>query len=102
MSTSDKNKGGQKAWTTNEQKDWLTNRLPSYVASRASDSPSDFWAGVFEGWFENWPISGADEGDAAAKSSEEQAKKKKAVSDVQHPTIQALTEFLPLANQGLV
>jgi hypothetical protein len=80
MSKAEKNKGGVKAWTSDEQKDWLTSMLPSYIASRASDSPSDFWDRLFEDWFEKWPIDATKEGDAI--SSEEKAKRKKMVSEI--------------------
>jgi len=79
MSKVEKNKGGQKSWATNEQKEWLTSKLPSFMASRSSTSPSDFWAGIFEGWFEKWPI-GAEDGEVET-SSEERLKRKKAVSN---------------------
>lgn len=76
MSTGEKSKGGQKAWTTNEQKEWLTSQLPSFVASRSSDSPSDFWASVFKGWFEKWPIGDAEGGEAVMKKKRVVSKQK--------------------------
>ena len=56
MQTTGKNLGGAKAWTTPEQKAWLTERMPDYVASRSSDSKTDFWLPIFEAWFAIWPI----------------------------------------------
>jgi hypothetical protein len=78
MSKDEKKKGGQKSWATNEQREWLTATLPAYIASRASESPSDFWAGVFEEWFEKWPLGLPEAGDES--STEDQLKRKKAVS----------------------
>ena len=90
----EKNKGGQKAWATDEQKEWLTSKLSLYIASRSSlTPPADFWAGLFEDWFSRWPIGAADgndtplgvglaEGNEAALgiAVEEQVRRRKAVS----------------------
>ena len=58
MQTTGKNLGGAKAWTTLEQKTWLTERMPDYVASRSSDSKTNFcfWPPIFEAWFAIWLI----------------------------------------------
>jgi hypothetical protein len=56
MSTAVKNKGGMKAWATDEQKAWLTKNITAYVAAKTSQLLSDFWAPTFEDWFERWPI----------------------------------------------
>jgi hypothetical protein len=100
MSTSEKSKGGQKPWTTDEQKTWLTAQLPAYVASRGTESPSDFWAGVFETWFDKWPIHGIEDGEGL--SVQEQGKKKKVVSEIERLKVHVLTVFVALASQRLV
>jgi hypothetical protein len=88
MSTAEKNKGGQKLWATSEQKDWLTSRLPAFLASRNSSAAADFWPTLFEDWFEKWPVAQVDGEGALDGSSEVQTiredliRKKKAVSDV--------------------
>ena len=51
----ERNKGGLKPWATPEQKLWLTSRIPSFLESRSSKTPSDFWARTFEDWFQAWP-----------------------------------------------
>lgn len=57
MQTAEKNLGGAKQWTTLEQKAWLTGKMPDYVASRSSESKTDFWLPIFEQWFAMWPIT---------------------------------------------
>ena len=66
MSTKAKNKGGQKAWTTEEQKSWLTALIPEYLASRSSSAPGEFWPGLLEEWFKLWPL-----GEANAEEKED-------------------------------
>ncbi|KAJ8580180.1 hypothetical protein M405DRAFT_869666 [Rhizopogon salebrosus TDB-379] len=47
-------------WTTPEQKDWLTNKLPAYEkcaskeASSARRSLANFWPSIYENWEKNW------------------------------------------------
>ena len=60
MSTTGKNKGGQKAWTTEEQKAWLASLIPDYLVSRSSNAPGEFWPGLFEDWLRMWPLGKAD------------------------------------------
>ena len=57
MQSTEKNLGGVKPWTTSEQKAWLTVHMPHYVASRSSDSKTDFWPPIFEEWFGKWPVT---------------------------------------------
>ena len=55
-----------------EQKEWLMSKLAQFVASRRSETlHSEFWAGIYEEWFQKWPI----EGDGV-----EDSKRRKAVS----------------------
>ena len=82
MSNAEQNansKGGQKAWTTGEQKAWLTEKLPAYIASSSGESPLNFWASLFEDWFESWPLGEPDESEVNVRV-EDRLKKKKAVS----------------------
>jgi hypothetical protein len=76
-----KNKGGQKARASEEQLEWLTSMLPSYMTSRASTAPGDFWPGGYETWFAKWPLEGPS-AEEQAQGVDEAAKsrKKKAVS----------------------
>ena len=55
-----KNKGGKKAWTTEEQKKWLMDNLAAYVASRSTEAPSEFWPPIYEDWFAKWPVTVAE------------------------------------------
>jgi lambda repressor-like predicted transcriptional regulator len=77
-SNGEKSKGGLKSWATAEQKTWLALRLQSYVASKLSTKPSEFWPSVFEDWNEKWPLG--ESADDEGKSREEQAKHRKVVS----------------------
>jgi hypothetical protein len=81
MSTSnaEKNKGGQKAWTTAEQREWLTEKLPSYKASRNSQVPADIWPSIFEGWFQKWALGEPDASEVNI-AAEVRLKNKKKVS----------------------
>src|SRR5580704_3184859 len=82
MSTAERIKGGQKAWTNEEQKQWLTDRLPAYLASRGGKSASDFWPDIFEGWFQEWPLGHPSVQDMESGLAEgERLKLKKNVTD---------------------
>jgi hypothetical protein len=81
MSTTVKNRGGQKAWTTEEQKAWLTALIPDYLASRSSSAPGDFWMGLLEDWFKLWPLGEANTKEKEAGVTDQaQLKFKKKVS----------------------
>jgi len=54
MLTTEKNKGGQKACTNEGQRQWLTDKLPEFSTLRNGKNASDFWANIFEGWFQRW------------------------------------------------
>lgn len=56
MSTTAKSKGGQKSWTNDLQKQWLTERVPAYLAAKGNNSTSDFWADLYMDWFKTWPL----------------------------------------------
>jgi hypothetical protein len=87
MASAAQNKAGLRAWTTPEQKAWFTSKLPSYIASRSSDSKTDFWPPIFEEWFEKWPVvppatetaqdAGAEAPKSGARVAEEVHEKKK-------------------------
>jgi hypothetical protein len=64
MSQAAKNKGGQKAWTTNEQKAWLTAKIPEFQNARNASKQSDFWTTLFEEWFEKWLLEQPGDGSA--------------------------------------
>ena len=68
-----KNKGGMKPWATPEQQEWLDLKHPSYLASRSSETPGDYWNPLFEEWLEKWPIE-----------DPEQVKRRKVVSSCAH------------------
>ena len=100
MSNTTKNKGGQKSWATDQQKEWLVSKLPSFVASRSNTSPGEFWPGLFEEWFQEWPLEDSEDG--AGLEMEVRLKRKKAVSDVEvHSQLLEPDRLLP-ATQGLV
>ena len=56
MSQAGKNRGGQKAWTTNDQREWLTSKLADFQNARNNAKQGDFWTALFEEWFEKWPL----------------------------------------------
>jgi hypothetical protein len=49
-------KKGRHGWTTDEQADFLTLLIPSYLENKVAKTLPDFWPPVFEKWFEQWPI----------------------------------------------
>jgi hypothetical protein len=51
MGTVRKNMGGRKPWATEEQMEFLTEKKPAYITSRASKVPGDFWPPIYEEWF---------------------------------------------------
>jgi hypothetical protein len=69
-------------WTTPEQKDWLTNKLPAYEkcaskeASSARRSLANFWPSIYENWEKNWTERKVlwPELDTVAHLTEEQAR----------------------------
>jgi hypothetical protein len=71
MSHAIKNKGGQKAWTTDEQKAWLTTKIPDFQSARGSSKQSEFWALLFENWFTKWPLVEQGPGEGSASLSDE-------------------------------
>jgi len=52
-------KRGHREWTTDDQKEFLTAKIPAYLGaqSKKSSQPrSDFWAPVWEAYFDKWPL----------------------------------------------
>lgn len=50
-----KRKKGRRGWTTDSQEEYLTDLIPAYRATQASNARSDFWPPVWEKYFEQWP-----------------------------------------------
>jgi len=53
-------KRGRHEWTTESQKEFLTDQIPSYLAAQSGNSGksrSDFWPPVWETYFTRWPLS---------------------------------------------
>jgi hypothetical protein len=86
------NRGGLKAWTNEEQKRWLTEKLPAYRTSRASSHPGEFWPPVYEEWFEEWPMT-VNEGETGNKAEilAQLMAKRKEVSSRCHNRAEVLT-----------
>jgi hypothetical protein len=52
-------KRGRHEWTTDDQKEFLTAKIPAYLSAQSkktSKPRSDFWAPVWEGYFGKWPL----------------------------------------------
>ena len=52
-------KKGCREWTTDDQKEFLTAKIPAYLSaqSKKSSQPrSDFWAPLWEAYFGRWPL----------------------------------------------
>ena len=49
-------KTGRRGWTTEAQEEFLTSKIPTYLASQGSKSRSDFWPTLWEKYFEQWPL----------------------------------------------
>lgn len=43
-------------WTSKEQKEWLTARLPGYQKCSTKSSYAKFWPPIYEQWEQKWPI----------------------------------------------
>jgi hypothetical protein len=53
-------KRGRREWTTESQKTFLTDQIPSYLAAQSGESGksrSDFWPPLWETYFTQWPLS---------------------------------------------
>ena len=88
----EKNRGGLKGWTNEEQKRWLTEKLPAYRTLRGSSHPGEFWPPVYEEWFEEWPMT-VDEGETGDKAEilVQLMVKRKEVSPQRHNRAEVLT-----------
>ena len=101
MSTTAKNKGGQKPWTTEEQKAWLTALIPDYLASRGSSAPGDFWPGLFEDWFQTWPLGEANAMEKEAGVTDQfRLKERKKVSKSSSENRAKLTKYCSKSKIG--
>src|ERR1700732_721969 len=49
-------KKGRRGWTTDDQEQFLSSQIPSYLASQASKARSDFGPPLWEKYFEQWPL----------------------------------------------
>jgi hypothetical protein len=59
-------KTGRKGWTTEEQFAYLSSLIPSYLEAQAKKKVPDLWPGIFEGWFQRWPLVPPSDKDIAA------------------------------------
>src|SRR5258708_3259776 len=53
-------KRGHHEWTTESQKEFLTNQILSYLTAQSRNlgkSCSDFWPPLWETYFTRWPLS---------------------------------------------
>lgn len=57
------NKRGPRGWATNAQEVYLKSLVPTYVAAQSSKALTDFWALLWDGWFEQWELSPVTEED---------------------------------------
>src|SRR5277367_3986226 len=52
---------GRRSWTTDDQDKWLKEHLPRFINAQSkkgvgkSKELSDFWSGLWESWFLQWP-----------------------------------------------
>jgi hypothetical protein len=50
---------GRHEWTTPEQKEFLSSKIPAYLAAqstRTTQPRSDFWVPLWEAYFTQWPM----------------------------------------------
>lgn len=45
----------KKTWATEEQHNFLVNRLPFYLEAQPTKNYAVFWSRLFEDWFVQWP-----------------------------------------------
>jgi hypothetical protein len=55
-------KVGRRGWTTEAQEAWLIDRVKNFVEAQGNGNGGkkkkaldDFWPGIWEGWFAQWP-----------------------------------------------
>ena len=81
-------KVGRRGWTTDAQETWLTDRVKVFVEAQGKRNNGkknkvldDFWPGMWEGWFSQWPEATLESENGSATNKENLAiVKKKLVS----------------------
>jgi hypothetical protein len=64
-------KATRKGWTTNEQFEFLTSLLPSFINAQLSKTTADQWPTIYEEWFKQWPLDPPTPKDIANGHTEE-------------------------------
>lgn len=78
-------KGGRRGWTTDEQREFLTSYLPSYLQAKGqlgNKSFEAFWPPLYEEWFKQWPLPELSEDLADGKTNAPMLAAKKLVSNL--------------------
>ncbi|PPR06473.1 hypothetical protein CVT24_002573 [Panaeolus cyanescens] len=44
-------------WTTEDQEEWLRQKIPAYNQAKASKATKPFFNGVYRDWFKSWPCA---------------------------------------------
>ena len=81
-------KVGRRGWTTDAQEMWLTDRVKVFVDAQGKGNNGkkkkvldDFWPGMWEGWFSQWPEATLESENGSVTNKENPAiVKKKLVS----------------------
>jgi len=47
---------GSRGWTTDDQKKYLEERIPQYLATKIAKTTDDFWAQIFIEWLQKWSL----------------------------------------------
>lgn len=47
---------GSRGWTTDEQKKYLQDNIPQYLAAKVVKTTEDFWAAVLVEWINRWGL----------------------------------------------
>jgi len=73
MSTKKPRGGGSTKWTTDEQLAYLISQKSAYQAAQMGGGSkfSNFWASVYEYWFQHWPPSDLTDDEKAKGVTEE-------------------------------
>ena len=60
----------KKKWTTKEQEDWLSERIPAFVQAQQEKTTAGFFPPVYESWYKEFPSAEPTPDDIAAAGSD--------------------------------
>jgi hypothetical protein len=81
-------------WTTDDERKWLSDLIPEFLAAQENKTTSSFWPKVYQGYATEFPIAPptADEINCANSQEHATRKKKKELEKVCH--FSSLIEYI--------